>query len=99
MARYPESGQRSTLGRSQLERQRVGHGRSALLEAHANPGFSIGSPLVRFANAIGEIALGDGEPFTADAVKTEYIRLKSKIKKRELNLRRVPSLQLLYKPK
>jgi hypothetical protein len=44
-------------------------------EAHARPGFSVGGPLVRFANAIGEIALGEREPFTADAVRTEYNRL------------------------
>ncbi len=68
-------------------------------EAHANPGFSVGGQLVCFANAIGEIALGDGEPFTADAVRSEYNRLKRKIKKGELNLRRVPSPQLLYKRK
>jgi hypothetical protein len=66
-------------------------------EAHARPGFSVGGPLVRFANAIGEIALGEREPFTADAVRTEYNRLKRKIKKGELSLRPISSLRLLYK--
>ena len=66
-------------------------------EAHANPGFSVGGQLVRFANAIGEITLRKREPFTADAVRAEYNRFRRKIKRGELNLRRVPSLQLLYK--
>jgi hypothetical protein len=66
-------------------------------EAHANPGFSVGGQLVRFANAIGEITLRKTEPFTASAVRAEYNRFRRKIKRGELNLRRVPSLQLLYK--
>jgi hypothetical protein len=65
-------------------------------EAHANPGFSVGGPLVRFANAIGEFALGENEPFTVDSVRAEYRRFKRNMNRRELILRRIPSLQFLY---
>jgi hypothetical protein len=45
-------------------------------EAHANPRFSLEGPLVRFANTVGELALGKAEPFTSNAVKAEFRRLK-----------------------
>jgi hypothetical protein len=47
-------------------------------EAHANPRFSPKGPLVRFANPVGELAFGQAEPFTPDAVKAEYRRMKLK---------------------
>jgi hypothetical protein len=45
-------------------------------EAHANPRFSEGGPLVRFANTVGELALGKAKPFTSNAVKAEFRRMK-----------------------
>jgi hypothetical protein len=47
-------------------------------EAHANPGFSPEGPLVRFANTVGELALGKAKPFTSNAVKAEFRRMKVK---------------------
>jgi hypothetical protein len=55
-------------------------------EAHAKPGGSEGGPLFRFANAIGELALGEREPFSPAAVRAEFRRMKP-------NVRRPPSLQ------
>jgi hypothetical protein len=45
-------------------------------EAHANPRFSLEGPLVRFANTVGELALGKAKPFSSDAVKAEFRREK-----------------------
>ena len=84
-------------GERSLEGSVLGMAVRLYYEAHARPGFSVAGPLVRFANAIGEIALGEREPFTADAVRTEYNRLKRKIKKGELSLRPISILRLLYK--
>jgi hypothetical protein len=47
-------------------------------EAHANPGFSSEGPLVRFANTVGELALGTAKPFSSNAVKAEFRRVKLK---------------------
>jgi hypothetical protein len=58
-------------------------------EAHANPRFSIDGPLVRFANALGELVLGETNPFSPDAVRAEFRRMKP-------NARRLSSLQSLY---
>jgi len=60
-------------------------------EAHESPAFSDGGPLVRFANSAGRWALGvEGDPFTSDAVKAEFRRMKPKA-------RRGPSLRIFYK--
>jgi hypothetical protein len=47
-------------------------------EADANPRFSPEGPLVRFANTVGELALGIAKPFTSNAVKAEFRRMKLK---------------------
>jgi hypothetical protein len=47
-------------------------------EAQADAGFSPEGPLVRFANAVGELALGTAKPFTSNAVKAEFRRMKLK---------------------
>jgi hypothetical protein len=61
-------------------------------EAHEEPAFSDGGPLVRFANSAGRWALGvEGDPFTSDAVKAEFRKMKPKA-------RRGSSLRILYKP-
>jgi N12 class adenine-specific DNA methylase len=45
-------------------------------EAHVDRvGFSKSGPLFRFANAIGELILGEPEPFTVDAVRKEFQRI------------------------
>lgn len=44
--------------------------------AQADAGFSAEGPLVRFANAVGELALGTAKPFTSNAVKAEFRRIK-----------------------
>ena len=59
-------------------------------EAHASPGGRENGPLFRFANAIGELALGGREPFTPGAVRGEFRRMKP-------NVRRPPGLQALYR--
>ncbi len=48
------------------------------VDAHAKPAFSVGGPLVRFANGIGELVLQEQEPFTSDAVKAEFRRQRRK---------------------
>jgi hypothetical protein len=48
-------------------------------EAHAEPGFSSRGPLVRFVNAVGEAS--GLSSFTADAVKAEFRRIRSKAKR------------------
>jgi hypothetical protein len=53
-------------------------------EAHANPRFSSEGPLVRFANTVGELALGEAKPFTSDAVKAEFRRMKLKVPRPDL---------------
>jgi hypothetical protein len=60
-------------------------------EAHERPTFSKNGPVVRFANAVGEHVLGEANPFTSDAVKAEFRRMKPKS-------RRMGSLRILYKP-
>ena len=60
-------------------------------EAQEEPAFSDGGPLVRFANSAGRWALGvEGDPFTSDAVKAEFRRMKPKA-------RRGRSLRIFYK--
>ncbi len=60
-------------------------------EAHEEPTFSDGGPLVRFANSVGRWALGvEGDPFTSDAVKAEFRRMKPEV-------RRPRGLASLYK--
>jgi hypothetical protein len=58
-------------------------------EAHARPGGAENGSLFRFANAIGELALGEPKPFTPGAVRAEFRRMSPKV-------RRVPSLKVLY---
>jgi hypothetical protein len=64
-------------------------------EAHAKPGFAILGPLVRFTNTIGEMALGQIEPFSSDAVRAAFRRMQPKA-------RRAPprglGARLLYEP-
>lgn len=51
-------------------------------EAHHKPAFSEGGPLVRFANAVGRDVLSvSGKPFTSNAVKAEFRRMKSKVRR------------------
>jgi hypothetical protein len=50
-------------------------------EAHAKPRFSRQGPLVRFVNAVGELAFGKAKPFTPDAVKAEFRRMKLKARR------------------
>jgi hypothetical protein len=75
------------------ERQLRGHVlRMAVLlycEAHEKPGFTEGGPLVRFANAVAELALGETRPFKSAVVRDEYRLMRPKA-------RRTPSLQVLY---
>jgi hypothetical protein len=53
-------------------------------EAHANPRFSPEGPLVRFANMVGELALDEAKPFTPNAVKAEFWRMKLKARRTDL---------------
>jgi hypothetical protein len=55
-----------------------------LYEAHADPRFSSNGPLVRFANTVGELALGEAEPFKPDAVKAEFWRVKHNARRANL---------------
>jgi hypothetical protein len=59
-------------------------------EAHTSPGGREGGPLFRFANAIGELALGKREPFSPGAVRGEFRRTKPRA-------RRPPGLRALYR--
>ena len=59
-------------------------------EAHARPGGAENGPLFRFANAVGELALGERQQFTPGAVRAEFRRMKPKV-------RRLPSLRALYR--
>lgn len=52
-------------------------------EAHEKPAFSDGGPLVRFVNSVGRQALSvEADPFTSDAVKAEFRRMKPKARRR-----------------
>jgi integrase len=62
-------------------------------EADAKPGGREGGPLFRFANVIGEFALGERAPFKPGAVRAEFRRMKPKVKpkvKRPLDFYRAP---------
>jgi hypothetical protein len=59
-------------------------------EAHARPGGKENGPLFRFANAVGELALGKREPFSPGAVRGEFRRMKPRV-------RRPPGLRALYR--
>jgi hypothetical protein len=58
-------------------------------EAHERPGFTQDGPLVRFVNAVGELALGETRPFKSAMVRDEF-RLMSP------RARRTPRPQVLY---
>jgi hypothetical protein len=50
-------------------------------EAHAKPGFAIVGPLVRFANAVGAMALNEKVPFSPDAVRKAFQRMRTKARR------------------
>lgn len=77
-------------GRRSLEGIVLGDIVRLYCEANASAGFSPDGPLVRFANTVGELALGHAKPFTSDAVKAEFRRMKRKAK-------RTASGRVLYK--
>lgn len=60
------------------------------MSAHAKPGFARNGPLVRFANAGGELILGQSKPFTSEAVAAEWQRMQKAAPKR-------PSLRTIYR--
>ena len=51
------------------------------IEATADPGFSSGGPLVRFANAVLKLTLDKEKPFTDDSIKGEFGEMKPKVPK------------------
>lgn len=60
-------------------------------EAHAKPGFAVNGPICRFANAIGELTLGQSDAFSPGAVRAAHQRMKGKA-------RRLPPIGTFYHP-
>jgi hypothetical protein len=71
-----------TSGERGLEQHVLGMATRLYIEACDTPGFSKNGPLFRFANGVGELALGKPGPFTNDAVKAEFRRTKARAPKR-----------------
>ena len=65
--------------------------------ASEKPGFTKNGPLVRFVNQVGEAVLREAKPFTSDAVKGEFRRLRPNVQRIVEELRAQPREDDIFK--
>ena len=65
--------------------------------ASEKPGFTKNGPLVRFVNQVGEAVLREAKPFSSDAVKGEFRRLRPNVQRIVEELRAQPREEDIFK--